>query len=327
MRTNVVRLAVTALLLPGCVAGRPSPPAPSPSPVSTSAPAAAPVPDPISGTDSVRVGAFAIGAGAVFAVDEQPTRSVLFRVDPQRHVGTRLRTFPLAGLAGLVVSGDVLWALADDGLLRLDPTTGRTLSRTAAPRAISRPLAADGAGGVWVLARDAVRHIDADGRLLRTVHVRLEIFGGGIGVGFGAVWVNAEDSRATFRIDLATGRVARLRLRHDADVFYEPGRLAVTDDAVWVTAGNDVARLDPRTGRVTATVRLGDVGDLTGVGGTVWAVGGARLYRIDSATAAVAGRTGVAYPSAVTADATTVWVASGYGVVSVPAAAVVGDLS
>jgi streptogramin lyase len=98
--------------------------------------------------------------------------------------------------------------------------------------------------------------------------------------------------------------------------------MAVDDEAVWLSGGKRLIRVDPDTGRV---VRRADVpGDLIGVAvgaGAVWAVTGpaATVLRIDPRTAAVTDRIAIVTrpsvlspdPIGVAADADFVWVLNG----------------
>jgi DNA-binding beta-propeller fold protein YncE len=247
----------------------------------------------------------------------------LVGIDPATaKVTARHRLEGEIGPLDVVAAGGALWTI-DNGLLRVDPRTGRTLSRL--PQYASdndHGFAKDG-DTVWALSDygDLLRHFDARGRLLRTVHLPKQFPFGGVAVGHGAVWVNpgggTGDHTDVARVDPATGHVAIVRIPYPGG--NHQGNLAVTDDAVWFESGDSAVRVDPATGTVTATIALPDtvtVYDMAAVGSTVWIVGGQAntVFRIDSRTATITGSAYAPAPRAVVADATSVWVADDNGV-------------
>jgi streptogramin lyase len=95
----------------------------------------------------------------------------------------------------------------------------------------------------------------------------------GVALGFGSVWVPSQRGGEVLRVDPRTelrtvGGAGRIR------VAGEPAYLAVGTDAIWVgTTDQTLQRIDPGTGRVTATYRLGAA--LHGMavdGGSLWTV-------------------------------------------------------
>ena len=122
-----------------------------------------------------------------------------------------------------------------------------------------------GAGALWVTVYgpNRVVRVDPD---LRRVTARIPVRGGPfeIAAGAGAVWVTGNVTRGDdvlHRIDARTRRVDTIAL---------PGRfagpIAVSRGAVWAIAADHevtrqwLVRVDPATGAVVGTVRLGAVG-------------------------------------------------------------------
>ncbi|MGO8958040.1 MAG: hypothetical protein ACLQFR_11805 [Streptosporangiaceae bacterium] len=91
-----------------------------------------------------------------------------------------------------------------------------------------------------------------------------------LAVGFRAVWVTG--TGVTYEINAATGRI--MRTISTPGTFPDGCRsgIAAGAGAVWVTHScRGVYRIDPRTGRVTASIRVPDVGDAIAVDdGLVW---------------------------------------------------------
>ncbi len=112
-----------------------------------------------------------------------------------------------------------------------------------------------------------------------------------LAAGYHAVWVTGIG--VTYQVDDATGRIVR--------TIRTPGTfpdgcgsgIAAGAGAVWVTHGcRGVYRIDPHSGRVTATLRVPDVGNAIAVaGGLVWVTNqGGDLLRIQPRTNKITGR-------------------------------------
>jgi hypothetical protein len=200
---------------------------------------------PVVGGRAVRVGfgsALASNADSVWAADVERPPEGIHRIDAatERDAGR----LPTPGVYALAEADRALWAVTNNGTaLRLDGRTGRVRARwpaiAASAGTAAPPLVAD-AGGAWVMR-----------------------------VGQGS------DSRA---IRLEGDRVAR-RLHLDPATV---SLLAQGPDGLWTATADAyrgrsaVVRLDPRTGKVTARVPLGDrnVTGLVPVGHDVWALAG-----------------------------------------------------
>jgi DNA-binding beta-propeller fold protein YncE len=112
-----------------------------------------------------------------------------------------------------------------------------------------------------------------------------------LAAGYHAVWVTGIG--VTYRVNEATGRIVR--------TIRTPGTfpdgcgsgIAAGAGAVWVThACRGVYRIDPHSGRVTASLRIPDVGDAIAVaGGLVWVTTyGGDLLRIQPQTNKITGK-------------------------------------
>jgi hypothetical protein len=204
--------------------------------------------DPASGAPSRGI---VTGYGTALAVAGRTVWSARVEVPPEgleafdARTGARLRRLPRPSVYGLLAAGGDLWALVVDGtVLRLDARSGRLLRRFpqvaagAGTGGDGRALAAD-AGGAWVVTP-------------------------GTGPGDGALLRLGRD-----------GQVRRFPVGGDQPLLRVVAR---APDGVWTAAGDAargdhrLLRLDPRTGRVTARVDLGDHRPvrLTAVGEELW---------------------------------------------------------
>jgi hypothetical protein len=137
-----------------------------------------------------------------------------------------------------------------------------------------------------------------------------------LAVGFRAVWVTGVG--VTYQVDEATGRIVR--------TISTPGTfpdgcgsgIAAGAGAVWVTHGcRGVYRINPRSGRVTASLRVPDAGDAVAVAnGLVWVPSyHGDLLRIQPRTGKIIGKPipvgGGAYE--ITLGLGALWVTSGGG--------------
>jgi YVTN family beta-propeller protein len=159
------------------------------------------------------------------------------------------------GVGALAAGSRAVWVTSGDGVVRVDPASGRETQTDAegAWNSVLRAIAV-GAGGIWVSdgGLNRVLRIDSTGVLLTKIPV-----GNGpsaIAVGRSAVWVvdTAEDKLV--RIDPNTNAVTT-----NIKVGRTPTGVAVGADAVWVTNSGDgtVSRIDPRTNLVTKTFKIG----------------------------------------------------------------------
>jgi ABC-type transport system substrate-binding protein/class 3 adenylate cyclase/tRNA A-37 threonylcarbamoyl transferase component Bud32 len=118
---------------------------------------------------------------------------------------------------------------------------------------------------------------------------------------FGAVWMTWNDGAKPelIRFDAQFGRIAAriaLPTQTDASSANQAEGVALTPDAVWVAFGvpKRLARIDPRTNKITRTVKLPDADSwndtlLAAGDGQLWAIDrtGRRLVRVDPETGEV----------------------------------------
>lgn len=304
------------------VAGSPTPSTPG---ISSDSAATTTVPAPGTGLDSaVAATVQGVEANALVSVGDDvwaadSTAGELIQVSTKdnrivsRHpVGAGSRPAAI----DLVEDGSALWTHAGK-LQRVDPASGKTtLTITAGDGGNIHGLAFGG-GYLWSVCciGKSLQQIDpVSGRIVATVPLLVQSPGAGVAVGHGAVWVNDVADATVMRYDPVS--------RVDANVTVpssggnHQGNIAVTDDAVWVETGDGLARIDPSSREVTATIPLppsATVYDMAGDGTTLWVVGNKanRLWRIDSPSARITGVLEVTAPQAVVATAGAVWVSNG----------------
>jgi streptogramin lyase len=219
--------------------------------------------------------------------------ATVYRVDPRTdRVAGSLR-LPAGSRLAAVARGS-LW-LADEAagtVSRADPRTGRTLRTVRVGAVAAGPdprqerfgVAVDG-DTVWVarLHTDVVRLDWAAGKVAGRFTIGLPGSSSYdvIAVGSGVALTHGEEQDAA-RLDPRTGAATAIRLGGD------PAGAAFGAGSFWVSAQNStLARIDPASRRVVATIRL-DANHLPGavvVGeGAVWVfAGGGLLQRIDPA--------------------------------------------
>jgi hypothetical protein len=225
---------------------------------------------------------------------------------------------PGEGIVQLVAGqGGTLWALGHSRVFRIDTQSGRVAARIPLPGRGEVGTLTVAENGVWVLRDGAVLRIDPVGDRVTAMFPA----GGytGLTVGPAAVWLWGP---GLGRVDLRTGRLARLPTPSE-------GPVALDGAALWTAccgATEDqpgrpqVLRVDPRSGRVLARVRLPAqpwweyITAIVARSGSVWAGGQAgMLWRIDPRR----GRLEAAIPlpgyqvSALTVDQDGIWVHNG----------------
>jgi streptogramin lyase len=211
------------------------------------------------------ISSVAVGAGAIWAKGD----TVLYRIDPltgRVDATTSLGKGALA-YSELAVTNDAVWALnsEDNTLSRVDPQSLRTVATipvgdalklnpyTVVPRF---PRMWVGEGSVWVLNHGAgtLTRIDVqDNRAVITIPVgslsaqwgRNTFPSGHVSIAQGAVWVH--NAEGVLRVDPQTNAiVSRLTV----------GPAEVSETVLWVRdqKQGSLSRVDPRTGRVEATI-------------------------------------------------------------------------
>lgn len=198
----------------------------------------------------------------------------------------------------------------------VQPETNKVVARV--PVGSSPTLIREGDGSVWVADHDdqTVTQIDPESRrVVRT-----------LGIGFRPDDLAAADG-AVWAINKEEGALVKLPYGEPADRFERRGfagfeRMAVDDEAVWLSGSKRLIRVDAATGRVVKQAELPV--QLDGVAlaaGALWAVSGpaATVLRIDPETAAVLDRISIVtgpdvlspYPLGIAADGEFIWVLNG----------------
>jgi hypothetical protein len=201
---------------------------------------------------------------------------------------------------GLAVGEGGVWAaLADGTVVRIDPQR-----RVAGPPArvgphdlgaSETPLAA-GEGAVWTAVEDGVVALDPLTRKPRAPIV-LDGTAQSIVAAKGSVWV---------AIGIGTRRSPRKSSLPPEQGTIVPGNQElVADDA----RSYRVVRIEPRTGRVTADVKVAGVVDLALLGDALWAATDRGVEQLDSRTLAPtkAIKVGDGNPTAIAAGGGAVW--------------------
>jgi DNA-binding SARP family transcriptional activator/streptogramin lyase len=198
----------------------------------------------------------------------------------------------------------------------VQPETHKVVARV--PVGSSPALIREGDGSVWVADQVdlTVTQIDPETRSVERT----------IGIGFRPDDLGAREG-AVWAIDKEDGVLARLAGEQTWDRFKDPElagmeRLALDDEAVWLSGGTRLIRVDASTGKVVRRADLAVEVDAIALGGDdVWAVSGpaAAVLRIDRSTAAIRDRisiargsgAGLSYPVTIAADDKLVWVLNG----------------
>ena len=247
---------------------------PSISHVSASIPAAVPVK--LAATIEVPAPfGIASGGGGIWVT----TPSGAVRIDPTTNA---ISAKVLVGggndeIEGIGVNSAGVW-VADfdtDSVYRIDPKTLKVVATIPVGEAPEDLLATD--TGVWVgNHRDGtVSRIDpATNKVVATIPAGNDGCCGPqpISIGLGSVWVGVSNIGSVVRIDEATNAV-QAKIVEPVEAL-PCGGIAITADAVWVSSCAEtkaIARIDPRSNRVVATIDLGSyAGDPFVVDGEVW---------------------------------------------------------
>jgi ABC-type transport system substrate-binding protein/class 3 adenylate cyclase/tRNA A-37 threonylcarbamoyl transferase component Bud32/streptogramin lyase len=228
----------------------------------------------------------------------------LFGARPRRRIAALAALLVLAG-AGIgflatrhgASSGSVL---PTGSLGILDPATGRLAGSLNPGSTEVDALIKDG-NGFWALSGSNgffLQQIDAAQRTVtQQVPLAHAPYAMTPRTAFGAIWLtwNEGETPQLIRFDVHFGRIsARIRLPLAADPSgHQAEGVAATPDAIWVAYGSPkrLAKIDPRTNRITRTVILprGDLWNdtlLTAGDGQLWAIdrSGRRVARLDPET-------------------------------------------
>ena len=184
---------------------------------------------------------------------------------------------------GFVRSGlGSVWEMEDSGvLLQIDPRAHhvtRSIAVGVAPGDV-----AVGEGSVWITDSNSQTLLRVDPQYGDITRIRLPASGlsspgagGGVAVGAGLVWVAQGLSRIA-RISPVTGRVESSLAVADAR------EVAFGDGAVWVASSDlgTLTKIDPTTGTVVATTRVGPwICCIAVGGGYVWAANNTGIWKL-----------------------------------------------
>ena len=198
----------------------------------------------------------------------------LYRIDPATE--QVVATYPIPShVEGVAAAAGWLWLSRydPDEVVRVDPETGALSARLAFD---SQPaLVADG-DTLWVIAdRDGGGRAFQVDPATATVTAEIPLDGppGFAAISANNLWVAQRGTSSVSRVDIDQRRVSDV-----IDVGGEPRAVVATDGGVWVgvngagvEAAGWVARIDPASARVTATIATGrGIHSLASTGTALW---------------------------------------------------------
>jgi hypothetical protein len=167
---------------------------------------------------------------------------------------------------GLATGGGSVWVggLGSGDVIRVDPATGKVLTRVTVGARVFNLAAAPGA--IWAVDNALSTAVRVDTKTAKvTTRVPVGFQPYDIEWGFGSAWVANAGDGTVWRI--TNGKVVK-KLKVGA----EPNGLTAYRGSLWVsdhTLGK-VVRIDPRTSRITGTVRLSGADWITGFGDSIY---------------------------------------------------------
>jgi len=191
---------------------------------------------------------------------------------------------------GLAAAGGSVWAgeMSTGDVVRIDPKTGKVVGRVNAGARIFDVVASPGA--VWAVGNlsGTVARIDThSGKLAKTIRVGFAPYA--VAWGFGSAWVSNSG-------DGTVSRITNDKVVKRIKIGVEPNGLTAYDGALWVsdhTLGK-VVRIDPRTNRITGTVKLSGADWIVGYRGSLYVSQETNtVARVDVRTLRVTGRVSV----------------------------------
>jgi hypothetical protein len=247
----------------------------------------------------------AVGQGGVWVL----LHGSLVHVDPHSRVVARIRIGRPQDVVGLLVIGaGAVWVQTQGGTVRVDPRSNRVVG--AAPAEPTIQIQAAGPDGLWSWRcatefGGPCRLLRLDPRTLKvTARISLPAVPTAVVVRAGSAWVLGESGPWVWRVEVASGRTARVRLPGAQPLAskFGGGWITLGAGAVWVASdwvetptalgsrvGPGLVRIDPATMRVAAVVPLGNLDSTAGLAvgtGGVW-VQGRQPQRPSAATIAV----------------------------------------
>jgi hypothetical protein len=255
-----------------------------------SAPATPPPAEPHTAFDAVEVKIpsdpdwLAAGFGSVWV--KRP-EGLVSRVDAATGAITaEIRVHPTSEdqCAGMGQGMDAMWTCSGTDLVQIDPDTDDMVGTIAAGKIRGQGRLVRAVGRIWILAGEGdslVGVAEADGSLADPITLPASCHD--LGASADIVYVVCERANRVLRVDPATSTVT-------AEVTTtKPAWVSASKGGVWVSADQDLLRLDPATLSTALTVKgLG-----TGERGSIWADdSGVWVRRIDPFLTRVDGATG-----------------------------------
>ncbi len=164
--------------------------------------------------------------------------------------------------AGVGPGADAMWSCASNDLVRIDPSTDTVVATIPAGKILGQGRLARAAGRIWVLAGEGDRLVgmaESDGSL--SDPIALPVACHDLGAAADIVYVVCERADRVLRVDPASGTVT-------AEVtMTKPAWVSASAGGVWVSADQDLLRIDPMA--LTTTLHVKGLG--TGERGAIWA--------------------------------------------------------
>jgi len=238
------------------------------------------------GPAAVRVAA---GHGEVWVLRSSPSSSDLVQVDPATNrvartvpLGTSTRPARAFG-EHLLVAGGAVWVMNQQGILRVEPGSGRVETVMGPDRYGPLSGLAAAGGSVWAVAGMVVQQIRPEDGTIGWEDAPEGLgamIPSGLTAGAGALWVVGTGFLARF--DPGTRRVvATFRVGHGVGTYAD---LVAGDARTVVARGDKVLYLiDPAANRVRAEVALPSTGAVAVGAGAIWVTDQAngRLLRVE----------------------------------------------
>jgi YVTN family beta-propeller protein len=172
---------------------------------------------------------------------------------------------------------------ADGTLHRLDTRTGDV--EESGTNATDGALVADG-DFLWAtsVSRAEVVRIHADSmRATERIPLASDLLDAFVAVGAGSLWISQFPPAAVLRVHLSDHRLER---RYDLPFYESPVEITFGDGASWTAVGAELLRIDAQTGKRESISAGQYAGDPELRFGSVWAgsAGGSAVWRIDPVT-------------------------------------------
>lgn len=246
--------------------------------------------------------------------------SSIERVDPTTNKRAGIAATDTEPCEGLATGFGSVWTVdcQTSALLRVDPQSGRVVTRIALPGLApdGEGLIAVGGDGVWVPTSDVgagtsllVRVDPRNNAIVASIPVPYD--SSGAAAGFGSIWLTSARTASVLRINPADNSIsARIKVHRG------PRFIATGQGGVWSLNQRDgsVSRINPSTNRVVATVRLHVPGSggciAAGVRGVWVTMPGTPLSQIQPARNKILGQWVGVGGDCVTTGFSSVWLAN-----------------